>query len=351
MLPTLELVLRVAAAAQLLLLAGVLFKSLRPALIGTLLPLLALGIAAYLLCPLVAHDWDLGPLKYVVFFLCFANPVLFWLASRAIFDDRFRLHPGHGVMLIVVVGAGFWHRWSRDVAAGDLFGIDQVEASRLAHQFPALAIIVVALVLAFRGRGADLVEPRRRFRDILVGGAGGYMVLVIATEIFLQDRRAWPEIELLNVAAIFALTMAVSLFLLRLHKAAFPLIGQPLAAPEAQNGADKDLLAAIEGFIADGGYRQEGLTIGALAKRLGTQEYKLRRLINRHLGYRNFNDFLNHHRIDAAKAAFSDPEFDKLPILTIAMDLGYRSLGPFNRAFKEATGITPSEFRRSRNST
>jgi len=33
--------------------------------------------------------------------------------------------------------------------------------------------------------------------------------------------------------------------------------------------------------------------------------------------------------------------------LTIAMDLGYGSLGPFNRAFKTITGLTPSEFRRN----
>jgi AraC-like DNA-binding protein len=32
-------------------------------------------------------------------------------------------------------------------------------------------------------------------------------------------------------------------------------------------------------------------------------------------------------------------------VLTIALDLGYASLGPFNRAFKEMTGITPTAYR------
>ena len=31
-----------------------------------------------------------------------------------------------------------------------------------------------------------------------------------------------------------------------------------------------------------------------------------------------------------------------------ALDAGFRSLGPFNRAFKTETGVTPSEFRRLR---
>jgi AraC-like DNA-binding protein len=78
-------------------------------------------------------------------------------------------------------------------------------------------------------------------------------------------------------------------------------------------------------------------------------EHQLRKLINRHLGYRNFSSFLNFHRIGEAKNHLVDPEFVRTPVLTIAMDLGYGSIGPFNRAFKESTGLTPTEYR-SRNS-
>ena len=35
-----------------------------------------------------------------------------------------------------------------------------------------------------------------------------------------------------------------------------------------------------------------------------------------------------------------------MPVLTIALDAGFSSLGPFNRAFKAETGATPSEYRR-----
>jgi AraC-like DNA-binding protein len=34
-----------------------------------------------------------------------------------------------------------------------------------------------------------------------------------------------------------------------------------------------------------------------------------------------------------------------VPVLTIAMDAGFRWLGPFNRAFKADTALTPTEFR------
>jgi len=35
-----------------------------------------------------------------------------------------------------------------------------------------------------------------------------------------------------------------------------------------------------------------------------------------------------------------------VPVITIAMDAGFQSLGPFNRAFKATTGVTPTEYRR-----
>ena len=45
------------------------------------------------------------------------------------------------------------------------------------------------------------------------------------------------------------------------------------------------------------------------------------------------------------KTALVDPSQKEVPILTIALDAGFGSLGPFNRAFREAEGMTPSEFR------
>lgn len=71
----------------------------------------------------------------------------------------------------------------------------------------------------------------------------------------------------------------------------------------------------------------------------------MRRVINGHLGHRNFAAFVNTHRITAAKAALAAPENAGRTIAAIAFDLGFGSLGPFNRAFKEATGLTPTEFR------
>jgi AraC-like DNA-binding protein len=47
-----------------------------------------------------------------------------------------------------------------------------------------------------------------------------------------------------------------------------------------------------------------------------------------------------------AKQALADPAQRDVPILTIALDAGFQSLSPFNRAFKADTSMTPTEFRR-----
>jgi AraC-like DNA-binding protein len=71
-------------------------------------------------------------------------------------------------------------------------------------------------------------------------------------------------------------------------------------------------------------------------------------LINRQLGHRNFSAFVNGYRLAEAEAALSDPAQAAVPILTIALDAGFGSIGPFNRAFKAHTGLTPTEYRRAR---
>lgn len=91
--------------------------------------------------------------------------------------------------------------------------------------------------------------------------------------------------------------------------------------------------------------REPGLTVAALAARLRMPEYRLRRLINQRLRHRNFNAFLNQWRLAEAKEALADPAQREVPVSTIALDAGFQSLGPFNRAFRAETCLTPSEFR------
>jgi AraC-like DNA-binding protein len=128
-----------------------------------------------------------------------------------------------------------------------------------------------------------------------------------------------------------------------------PSVGaEPRQTPPA-TGQEAALLHALRKLMVEGkAYREEGLSIASLSQSLGVQEYRLRRLINGQLGHRNFSAFVNGYRLAEVEAALADPGQAEVPILTIALDAGFGSIGPFNRAFKAHTGLTPTEYRRAR---
>ena len=93
-------------------------------------------------------------------------------------------------------------------------------------------------------------------------------------------------------------------------------------------------------------YMQEGLTIGQLSTRLNEHEYKVRQAIIQDLSYRNFTDFINSLRIQEASDLLADRTKIDTSVLEIAYQIGFSSIGPFNRAFKSLTGMTPTKFRK-----
>lgn len=222
-----------------------------------------------------------------------------------------------------------------------------LDAERLA----ALFVVGHALYMAATGQDDDLIEKRRRFRVLFIGAVALQVAAVLAVELAVGDfPPGW--LNTLNVIVIAILTLVLAIPLLRLSKAFF----RPVA-PSDEHAADQPAsqLSAADAVVeqelltamSEGVYRQTGLTIRELADQLGHPEHRLRKLINGHLGYRNFSAFLNSYRLPEAKERLGDTKQVRTPILTIALDLGYGSLGPFNRAFKADTGMTPTQFRQS----
>lgn len=207
-----------------------------------------------------------------------------------------------------------------------------------------LAMIVHALWIAWQGRADDLIEGRRRMRLAIIVLTGTLALTVLTVELGVFRFGLDPRWRSLPELAILIATFAIMVAMLKHNRndlfgpvqndaAAPPALGDPLVPR---------LLAYMD---AERPYRDEGLTIAKLAAQLGEQEYRLRRTINQALGSRNFSQFLNSHRLAEVKQALADPDQREVPILTIALDAGFGSLGPFNRAFRDAEGMTPSEFR------
>ena len=79
-------------------------------------------------------------------------------------------------------------------------------------------------------------------------------------------------------------------------------------------------------------------------------EHRVSRLIGQSLGEANFNQWVNRHRVAHARRLLADPACSA-SILDISGDAGFASLGPFNRAFKAATGCTPTAYRAAHRTT
>jgi AraC-like DNA-binding protein len=214
------------------------------------------------------------------------------------------------------------------------------------------AFALLALYWAASGWRADLVESRRLLRGLFLAVVGGLSFGINATELYLVDapyasRAAFDNVVTL-VLAVGYVTLALTVLrfdsgvLERLVDRASPLPDDPAVDP----GFDRYLSALTRALEEEKVYLTPGLSIAGLAKRLSMPEYRLRALINKRLGYRNFNALLHDYRLRDACNRLADPARAHLPILTIALDVGYQSITPFNQAFREAMGCTPSAYRR-----
>lgn len=91
-------------------------------------------------------------------------------------------------------------------------------------------------------------------------------------------------------------------------------------------------------------YLQPQFRLSDLAEKMNIKAYRLSEVINRGLKT-NFYELINGLRLDHAKALLSDPKYNSMSILGIAMDSGFNSKSVFNDYFRHHVGMPPSEFR------
>jgi AraC-like DNA-binding protein len=345
---TVDLVLRVAVGLELALLATLLAVSRRSVLPARLGALFCLSVIAFVV---TSAPVRLGAIAYPLTALCVAKSAFFWLFAKALFRDGFRVRRKHVAATVSIVVFGLWHEldFGSDVRAGVATPFALIGS--LTYEALVLAFVLAAVHEAWRGLATDLVEPRRRFRIGLVAAVAAYLAIVVTVQLSnlaLGTHTAAPLV-VANLGFMLLAGFVAGVSLLQVRRGTWIDVESAEApASIAASPAERALLSGLDRRMKEEAlYRREGLTIGALARVLGTREYVLRRVINQHLGYRNFNDFLHSYRIPEACVRLRSHAEAGRPVLSIALDLGYNSIGPFNRAFKARMGVTPTEFRRS----
>ena len=201
---------------------------------------------------------------------------------------------------------------------------------------------------------ADLVEVRRRIRLVVVlyRGVWGVILVLVYRVLIPQDQPLAFQVHVavLTINSLFFLVLTCVLLKFEwglLMSAKNSDVKTETLSPASESESDPDWDRLRQALEQQKIYQESELSVASLAATLKIPQYRLRQLIVQKLGYRNFNALLHQYRLADACRRLRDPEQNHIPILTIALTVGYRSINPFNAAFKEKLGITPSEYRKS----
>lgn len=323
--------LRLLAASQIILfLIQILFSNnyLRIRLVGTLM---LLGCIGYLCLPLV--DDHLLPMPYSVYVWlipAIVPSMLLWFVWF-IFEENCLIP----AWIVIVTGTSILGSlWFAYHSIG-------LPYAPWWFQLFKLAIVGLALYVVGHGREQDLVELRFKFRYILIVALASLIFTAMVID-FITDFNPPKGLDSLTIAVTFVLSLMFNYFFLKLNPNTH-LVREPKKLPIKDTSDDPLISELLERMRSERLYSDHDLRVAGLASLLNVPEYQLRSKINQQLGYRNFNQFVNRYRIEEAGIKLRDDE--RTPVLSIALDVGFRSISSFNTAFQQHFGVSPTKYR------
>ena len=314
------------------------------------------GIGAFMIASAPGAHSALGLAAFFFNAWCLATPGVVWLLARSLFREGGRHNAAHILAigaLVCVTMAGDYGRY----ALGPLAAYpDEARMLLLAGRGAALALLFVGVrhggdALARRPGGAKAPGARCVRRR---GGSG----LRRARGSEFLFRRAWRAAG--RAARRPHLLLALSFVL------------APGACPRRPRGAASMLRPRRVPRRRSRWCDADGLD-AAIARRVVRGDGRSQALEARRPRHRGARSRAGHAGVPVAPRHQPPPGLPQLqrfparlppeggggapcrsrtsahlPVLTIALDCGYGSIGPFNRAFKARYGITPGQFRNQR---
>jgi AraC-like DNA-binding protein len=315
----------------------------------------------------LTHPWLPQHLSAHAYMIESATPAFFWISCRLIFQEGKHL-PAFGATIAVYSFIAPIAKYLITFYLGYIPAWVELWGREIPQWFE-YALIIMGIVSLLRGREDDMVESRRRLRWAIMGAAGlslGWAVFsfnlhlgsaasrVLAIDVsifiiiwFLFKGRSdiWGQQDSnikRSVTAVLSSAQTTEQTSIEVEEKEAVAVDLESIVEEREK-PESEALKLVHSVMGQGFYRRENLTLKDLAIELALPEYKVRAVINKELGYRNFNEFINEYRIaEAAQRLISEPE---TPISNIALDVGYRTLSSFNRAFRKEKETTPTAYR------
>ncbi|MBR9825516.1 MAG: helix-turn-helix transcriptional regulator [Alphaproteobacteria bacterium] len=274
---------------------------------------------------------------------------VFWLVSRSLFRPNARIEWPHLALVFSIFLPGVIIRLMRffeaDAVMSEADFVASIDALRSCQVFFSSAALLMCFVEA--GRGFQATQGAERHLRLMFMGAFGVCVTV-CTVLPVRDA-VTPDMAALLEAVCAVTILAVTSLAVRyrmIHPHPTPQTKTVRIAPPESTDEDRALGRRIEAALfEDRLFLQPDLKVADMARRLMEPEYKVSRAVTAGLGAANFNRLINRYRIEHARRLLETVSEGHRPILDIALDSGFALLGPFNRAFQEATGQTPRAYR------
>ena len=314
--PTLQLCL--AAAGALLVMAALAWRQKALAGHGALSLSLLLG-SVYFLYQSAPGSW-----QWLLPVVCL-GPLAFNRAVRAGFEQPQRPAWLDALVALACVATG-------------LFGLSLPGRiwAWAAFDVLALALIGELGLVVWRGYRDDLLDRRRNLRLGILAVSVGLALLMALISITRQSALAS------GLGGLAVVILCLGLIVFDRPNPSKPSPNHPETVPNLDDRDTRQLLRLRKIMHTDEVWRQPGLTLSRLARRLELSEHALRRLIRIGENHDNFSQYINELRIDWIIDALG---WSDQPILQLAIDAGYNSLSAFNRAFKKRYDSTPSAYR------
>lgn len=93
-------------------------------------------------------------------------------------------------------------------------------------------------------------------------------------------------------------------------------------------------------------YHDAEISLDKLANQLQASKHHVSQVINEQLGS-SFFDYVNQLRVEEAKNMLAETSRSDFHVIEIAYAVGFNNKVSFNAAFKKATGMTPTEYRKN----
>ena len=106
---------------------------------------------------------------------------------------------------------------------------------------------------------------------------------------------------------------------------------------------EKAIGSLMNSMQTDKLYLDPELTVEKIGRHIQLPPKTVSFVLNQHQ-QKSFSTFVNEYRVEAVKGQLTDPANEHLTLTGIAFECGFNSQATFQRAFRQMTGVSPSEY-------